>query len=235
MASTPNAPSQHRLHAKPEIKIWLVPALVLVLFLLAAFAGKGWTESLLDSKTISQCDTTVREWFRTRSSPALDQFVVAFSLLGSPVAMVVVALSGLSLLIPRRQWSLIYTWDAAFLGLLTLTSVLKQLYHRARPAGAQEFLYSQSFSFPSGHTTSAIVGFGMIAYVLGTRVYTDRDQRAVLWIAAPLLILAMGVGRLYLGVHRLSEVVGGFLVGGAWLLMCLWSLKRFGQSAQPLK
>ncbi|MEO7358988.1 MAG: phosphatase PAP2 family protein [Gemmatimonadaceae bacterium] len=235
MAPTPNRPLLQRLHAKPGIKIWLVPTVILVLFMLTAFASKTGIESLLDSKTISQCDTMVREWFRAHSSAALDQFVVAFALLGSPVAMVVLALTGLSLLIPRRHWSLIFTWDVVFLGLLVLTSVLKRIYHRTRPPGAQEFLYSQSFSFPSGHATSAIVAFGMVGYVLGTQVYKERDQRVVLWIVTPLLILAMGIGRLYLGVHYLSEVVAGFLVGGAWLLVCLWSLKRFGQPAHPLK
>lgn len=177
----------------------------------------------------------VREWFRARATPELDRFFVGVSLLGSPVSMIVYALAGLSLLVNRRQWALVYCWDTVFLGIVALTLSLKNVFHRARPEGAERFLNSMSFAFPSTHAVSAVAGFGMIAYVLATVVYKERDQRAILLLVTIAWILLMGTSRLYLGVHYLSDVLAGLAVGGAWLSVCLWSHKTFGRQSSLAK
>ena len=231
MAPTQNLPLQQRLWAIPGLRIWFIPTLVLLLFLLVALLTKSGVEALLSSQTVSQCDTMVREWFRSHSSSQLDLFVQTFALLGSPVAMLVYALIGLNMLRTRQQWSLLYMWDVTFIGLWVLTSLLKRVYHRRASAGRPGVPVLAVVQLSERSFLGAMVAFGMIAYVLATVVYKDRDQRAVLWIVAPLLILAVGISRLYLGVHYLSEVVAGFMVGGGWLALCLWSHKRFGQPA----
>ncbi|MEO7995998.1 MAG: phosphatase PAP2 family protein [Gemmatimonadaceae bacterium] len=209
--------------------IWLVPALSAAAFLGVAWIARPLVERLVFSSTVAQWDTMVLEWFRAQSTPQLDRFFYAFTLLGTPTAMIFYALGGVSFLMKRRQWSLIYCWDTVFIGTVALTISLKNMFHRGRPSGAERFLTSASFGFPSTHAVSAVACFGAIAYVLTKVAYTERDQRAIVIIVATLFILLMGISRLYLGVHYLSDVVTGFVVGGAWLAVCLWSLKRFGQ------
>ena len=140
--------------------------------------------------------------------------------------MILYAFVGLSMLVKQQQWLLLFCWDVMFLGMWALNNTIKVLYHRARPAGADHFLHSMSFSFPSGHALSAIAGFGMIAFALAEATEMERESRAVLWILTTVLIITIGVSRLYLGVHYLSDVVAGFLIGGLWLTVCLFALGR---------
>lgn len=224
-----------KLNERPGVMIWLVPALSAVLFLGVAWLAKPLVERMIYSAGVAQCDTMVLEWFRAQSSPQLDRFFYAFTLLGTPTAMIFYALGGVSFLMKRRQWSLIYCWDTVFIGTVALTYSLKNMYHRPRPDGAERFLTSASFAFPSTHAVSAVACFGIIAYVLTTLIYKERDQRAIVIIVATLFILLMGISRLYLGVHYLSDVATGFVVGGAWLSVCLWSLRRYGQPAPTTK
>lgn len=212
-------------------RIWLVPAVCAASFLLVAWIGRPLIEQVVYSRAVAQCDTMVHEWFRARRTPELDHVVFAFTMLGTPSAMVLYALTGLSFLISRQRWNLVYTWDTVFLGTIALTLSLKHLFARARPAGAEVFLTSSTYSFPSTHAVSAVTAFGIIAYVLCAVSFAEREQRAVVAIITVLAILAMGTSRLYLGVHYLSDVVAGLLVGSAWLFICLWSLKRFDRGS----
>lgn len=219
--------------ARPGLMIWLVPAAFAILLWCVAWLTRPLIEQVVYGETIAQCDTMLREWFRTRRTPELDRFVFAFTMLGTPTAMVLYALAGLSYLVNRKSWPLVYTWDTVFLGTIALTISLKHLFARARPEGAEVFLTSSTYSLPSTHAVSAVTAFGIIAYVLCTESYRERDQRVIIVLVAFLTIVAMGTSRLYLGVHYLSDVVAGFAVGAAWLSVCLWSLHRFGRSLQP--
>lgn len=229
MASENAGGGAQKLNERPGVMIWLVPALSAALFLGVTWAARRLVEGVIYGATVAQCDTMVLEWFRAQSTPQLDRFFYAFTLLGTPTAMIFYALGGISFLMKRRQWSLIYCWDTVFIGTIAITLSLKHMFHRTRPDGAERFLTSASFGFPSTHALSAVACFGIIAYVLATQSYKERDQRAIVIIVATLFILLMGISRLYLGVHYLSDVATGFLVGGAWLSVCLWSLMRFGQ------
>lgn len=211
--------------------IWLVPAACAALLIGIAWIGRPLIEQIVYSSTVAQCDTMVHEWFRAHRTSELDRVVFAFTMLGTPTAMVLYAVAGLSFLISRQRWSLVFSWDTVFLGTIALTISLKHIFQRARPAGADVFLTSSTYSLPSTHAVSAVTAFGMIAYVLCEVVFHEREQRAIVTIVAVLTILAMAASRLYLGVHYLSDVVAGLLVGATWLLICLWSLHRFGRNS----
>src|SRR5260370_10982770 len=83
-------------------------------------------------------------------------------------------------------------------------------------------------AFPSGHTTVAMAVFGALAFFL-TR---DRSLRVRAWIWASffLVILMIGASRVYLGVHWLTDILGGYAVGAAWLLLVV-----FGSASQIAK
>ncbi|MEP6833164.1 MAG: phosphatase PAP2 family protein [Gemmatimonas sp.] len=208
------------------LQVFWIPAIALMLTILAAWALKPVVDRVLASASVHQCDTMVLEWFRAQATPTLDRTVLAFSLLGSPFAMLVYAFVGLTTLMNRRQWLLLFTWDVLFVGMLVLTQTVKPILSRTRPTGSEQFLSSMSYSFPSTHALSAIAAFGMMAFALNETVEIQRESRAVLWVLTIVLILAIGTSRLYLGVHYLSDVLAGFLMGGAWLGVCLFALRR---------
>jgi undecaprenyl-diphosphatase len=100
---------------------------------------------------------------------------------------------------------------------------LKDLVRRARPDGLIPAIRETGFSFPSGHATGSMAFYGFTAFIL-CRLY-PRYAKAVVTIAA-VIILTIGMSRLYLGVHFPSDVVGGYLVGGLWLFIGIKAVQR---------
>src|SRR5207244_6591004 len=75
-------------------------------------------------------------------------------------------------------------------------------------------------SFPSGHATGTVAVYGMLAALLAASTpYWSR--KVGLWAGAAILWLVVGITRLYLGVHWLSDVLGGYALGGLWLFSYL--------------
>jgi undecaprenyl-diphosphatase len=112
-------------------------------------------------------------------------------------------------------------WGAAFAGGGVLILALKRIIQRPRPLYGAAFLHGESFSFPSGHAMGALIGYGMLAYVL-VIVWAERRRAQVAVVAiAAVLVAAIGLSRLYLGVHYFSDVVAGFAAGTVWLAACV--------------
>ncbi|GBF75234.1 hypothetical protein PA598K_03624 [Paenibacillus sp. 598K] len=105
-----------------------------------------------------------------------------------------------------------------------LNYTLKAWFGRERPG--HEFLVDAAgFSFPSGHAMVSICFYGMLGYLLYRRL---RGRWPVSWLfpaAALSLAIAIGVSRVYLGVHYASDVIAGLAAGGIWLISCIISLK----------
>ena len=108
---------------------------------------------------------------------------------------------------------------ATFGGML-LNFILKLVFRRARPVFENPLVNIATYSFPSGHTVAATVFYGALtAYLLG-RVASTGARIAILATATALVAL-VGLSRIYLGAHYLSDVVGAMLEGLAWLSLCL--------------
>jgi undecaprenyl-diphosphatase len=120
----------------------------------------------------------------------------------------------------RRRWAAAVTVVIASLGGMMIDASLKSVFHRARPDYAVELITGPTWSFPSGHAMASIVGFGVLAY-FRRELEKNPHRRVIISMTALLLIIAVGFSRLYLGVHYLTDVTGGFLVGGIWLIVCL--------------
>ena len=98
-------------------------------------------------------------------------------------------------------------------GAALLEAVVKTAVDRGRPVFADPVASAAGKSFPSGHALGAVVAFGLLVLVVPRRF---RIPAAVLGVVAALLV---SYSRLALGVHYLSDVVGAWLLGGAWLLL----------------
>ncbi|WP_420869682.1 phosphatase PAP2 family protein [Cohnella ginsengisoli] len=70
-------------------------------------------------------------------------------------------------------------------------------------------------SFPSGHTMSGVIGFGLLAYLLLPRI-ASRLWRGMVIIIALLLMVYIGFSRFFMGSHYLTDVAGGLAMGFAW-------------------
>jgi undecaprenyl-diphosphatase len=103
-------------------------------------------------------------------------------------------------------------------GATVLNFLLKLNFQRARPAAFFATALPDSFSFPSGHALLSSCFYGILAYWISTRCANVFIQTAV-WIAALLLVAAIGLSRVYLGVHYPSDVVAGYAVGTFWVVL----------------
>jgi undecaprenyl-diphosphatase len=117
-------------------------------------------------------------------------------------------------------------------GASVLENGLKYAIHRARPE-AFFGTVPETFSFPSGHALFSLCFYGTLAGLLAGRL--RRPARAAVWAAAALLILAIGLSRIYLGVHYPGDVIGGYLVAGFWMSL-VYAAGRFERHPdQPLR
>jgi len=115
----------------------------------------------------------------------------------------------------------------AVAGSLTMTSVGKAIVGRVRPPLTEAVPpYEYAFSFPSGHALNSTVIAGMVTYLLVRRLRT-RWARAAAVIAGIIWALAMGLSRVFLGHHWLTDVIFAWLIGAAWLALVITSHRLF--------
>jgi membrane-associated phospholipid phosphatase len=115
-----------------------------------------------------------------------------------------------------RRWLHLGTWLAALGGAAVLNQILKALFARPRPFFEHPLLVEGSYSFSSGHAMESLVAYGMLAYFAVLALRTWRWRVAAVFAAA-LLVVLIGLSRMYLGVHYLSDVAAGYAAGGLWL------------------
>ncbi|GAB5536187.1 MAG: hypothetical protein Rubg2KO_24360 [Rubricoccaceae bacterium] len=125
-----------------------------------------------------------------------------------------VVLVALSLVIAKRFGLAFRVVFASGLGGIIVVT-LKQIFQRARPL--DQLLAADGFSFPSGHAFAATVFYGMMV-VLVWRLTERRWLRVLAAVIGPATILAVGLSRVYLNVHYLSDVLAGWSIGLAWLI-----------------
>ena len=139
--------------------------------------------------------------------------------------MTVLAFAGALVLGALGEWIVLGGWAAAFAGASLLDHWLKLTIHRPRPAYAAALMHNPSWSFPSGHAMGSLVGYGMLAYVLMLFLRGRPAAQRAIAAGAGMLIIAIGISRLYLGVHYFSDVVGGFAAGLLWLSACVCAVE----------
>ena len=144
-----------------------------------------------------------------------------------PVSIVLMVVTVVALFAMRR-WA-----DALVVALsgipIGVGLLLKDVVGRARPEYFLTQSMPDSFSFPSGHSLFAML-FGGLLIVLVEELPVSTPIRRSLQTVLALLILGVGVSRVYLGVHWPSDVVGGYLFGIVALLVLVWLRNRLTNS-----
>jgi undecaprenyl-diphosphatase len=147
--------------------------------------------------------------------PALVAAVKGVTWLGSAgVLWTLIGMAAITLVI-RRRWRLAVYLLVTGAGAVVLDPVLKSLVGRLRPVVAHPIAHGTGNSFPSGHSLGSIVCYGAL-YLVFLPAVSGR-WRTVFTAATVALVALIGVSRILLGVHYLSDVLGGWAVGITWL------------------
>lgn len=177
------------------------------------------------------------QWLHAHATPCVTTAMFMISALGSGRAVTVIAL-GLALLwVWRRAWERLLVLVLTVPGGALLNALLKHAFRRARPLFDDPLLVLTTYNFPSGHAMAATVLYGLLA-VYAVRHLRQRRPRLLVASVAGVLIVLVSFSRLYLGVHYLSDVLGGMAAGVAWLTLCLTAVeavrrqRRARQTAQ---
>jgi membrane protein DedA with SNARE-associated domain/membrane-associated phospholipid phosphatase len=210
-AKSRNGRSMHRFGRaiSPEnprslLIIFFSTALVLALVALVILVS-----GIVDRNAMPLGDLSLHNLMRELRNAPADEVIIPLTMLGDNFVLDAMMAAIVGWLVWRRAWRAAVASSITYLFAFYAYSWLKIFIHRPRPLN--NYASAESFSFPSGHTTMAVVSFGVLA-VLASHAM-NRWSRSLVYAAVGLFAIAIAYSRVYLGVHWTSDVVGGLLFG----------------------
>ncbi len=195
----------------PLTLLFLVMGYILALFI-------GLVEDVVTLDSIVAIDHFVSQQMSVLSdSSVVNFFIIITSLASTPLTALVVLLTGIICLVIRRYY-LFIGFLISIIGSTTFTYLSKLLFQRDRPIDI--LLHEPTYSFPSGHATVAVALYGFVAYML-FRFSHDFGRQVRILVNAVFLCILIGLSRIVLNEHYLSDVLGGYLVGALWLTVAI--------------
>jgi undecaprenyl-diphosphatase len=192
----------------------------------------GLTQDVLARDRITRLDQRVQTYLLANRTPWLTAAMEASTWLGSTLVLVpVLVVASVFLLWTRRDLRTTFHLWLALGGAVILYESFKSGVGRARPPAAQMIVHAGGYAYPSGHATQATVVWGLLAFLLATgRPRPAPRTQALILVTAATVILLVGATRIYLGVHWLTDVLGGYALGAVWLALLLARRLRHGQT-----
>lgn len=169
-------------------------------------------------------DDAIMHWVAAHQLPWLHVTMLQITALGTGVVVImVVAVAALFLWLTRHKHSASLLLVTTIVGIL-LNAILKDVFRRDRPSVFSSGVEVFSSSFPSGHSMSAAIVYGTVAY-LAARLQRRHWARIATIVVALVLIALIAASRIYLGVHYPSDTVAGMAIGFAWAAFCMATLE----------
>ena len=204
--------------------------IVLVLFVIALTAFVYITRRIFVlNKT--KLDTNVFNYLQSHVSERNNDIMEVFTFLGTHQFLIPANLSMIAyfLFIKKHKWYSIKI-PAIALSSLGLMFLLKGLFDRERPSVPLLF-HAKGLSFPSGHALMSVTFYGLLIYM----IYKTVKNPTVKWSLISLLIILImiiGMSRVYLRVHYATDVIAGYCIGFLWLVFTVWMLNKIEQQSK---
>jgi undecaprenyl-diphosphatase len=156
--------------------------------------------------------------------PFLKIFFVGLTQVGAVESLTILVPLGAILFWFRGQRAASITFIACGLGAGVLNASTKHYYDRDRPPFKDSLVRETNKSYPSGHASGSMAVFGFLIFLL-TKTKLDRRSRLLMMAGLALLIVLIDFSRVYLGAHFFSDVMGGTMLGAAWLTLCITTME----------
>lgn len=144
----------------------------------------------------------------------LTQIMKFFSFLGSGIFLISLVAS-LLLLLKNKKDGLLASINIALIYIIN--NIIKVIIRRPRPSG-YNLIIEKSFSFPSGHSMVSTAVYGFLIYLIYKNI-NNRKLKYLLIILSFMVIILICISRVYLGVHYLSDTLGGFFFSISYLMI----------------
>lgn len=200
-------------------KLLIAAAIAVLPFLYFAIMG------VIDGETITVQDYRLGAFFYDLRQPMRTEIARAITRIGNEGGQALIAVAVTLILVVLKKWrtGLWYGLTVLF-GALVLNQAVKYIYKRVRPEDIEHLIEQGGYAFPSGHAMGSMILFGGILF-LSIRLLKSTALKWAIGIISGILILFIGLSRIYLGVHYPSDVIGGFSLGFTWLAL---SIALFG-------
>jgi undecaprenyl-diphosphatase len=219
-----------------NIKMYLMIAFSLSLVSIICFS---LISLLISDQKILQFDQTVINMVQGSESIFLTKVMKFFTWIGSAPFVIALSIFLLFFLykVLHHRFELIL-FIAAVSGSAILNGILKQLFQRTRP-DLHRLIDIEGYSFPSGHAMNAFTVYSIISFLLWRHI-SKRLGRTILIFVSMVMILAIGISRIYLGVHYPSDIIGGYFASGFWITTAImvfqyYQEKRYNKQQQRKK
>lgn len=188
-----------------------------------------WTPVILFSKIASEVlenepvrfDKPLLLWLHSIANPTLDNFFIFCTTVAGPIYLMLITIAILIYLGYKKQKLNVLFLIFGVGGAAASNFILKLIFHRSRPSLWDTLVVETDYSFPSGHSMISMALITCIVIML----WNTRWRRISL-IAGSLIVLLIGVSRLYLGVHYPTDVLAGWSIGFAWVVLVLVIVRR---------
>jgi membrane-associated phospholipid phosphatase len=212
-------------HSMKAVPPW-VPGVVLGV---TAWAGFGWiAQAALADGAPTPLDQAVADWFYAHRMAGLTTGMRLVTELGSTAGVTGISVVIACGMVWKRAWHRLIVFGLFVPGGTAMNALLKLVFHRPRPRAEEALVIATGYSFPSGHTMAATVLYGGLV-CLAWRGIADGRGRTGAALGAFVLVALVGLSRMLLGVHYLSDVLGAFVFGVGWLAFCLTATGRWRQ------
>lgn len=187
-----------------KFNIFIV-VLCLILFSVICYGVLSYDSLVIDTKVYSFIADNLM-------SDGITSVLKVITELGG-VAFIVLAGVLIFMFCKKIRWFV--TFD--LVGVTVINQAIKHIVRRPRP-NVLRLVEEDGYSFPSGHSMVSMAFYGIIIYLVYKNV-TNKYLKWSLITLLSLLILSIGFSRIYVGVHYFTDVVGGFLLGLAYLII----------------
>jgi undecaprenyl-diphosphatase len=202
-----------------EHEVPRTPALVAVLAI--GLVGFVSLAVLYTHEPLRTIDLDVADTIAEDLPTSIESAARPLSWLGGWIGLTTLGVAAVVLLVRERAWLDLGFFLAAYVGSqLIVVPLLKHWFDRPRPDVGSAVPLPDSASFPSGHATAGVASLGALAVLVAERLPSPR-ARAWLWTAVIVLGVAIGLSRIALNVHYVTDVLAGWCLGLAWLAACL--------------
>jgi undecaprenyl-diphosphatase len=203
-----------RFRPATRLGLMLTVQLALLTLLLSAFSVV--TQDVVAGDELVAADGPIESFLIDRRTPGLTVLMRVFTAMGS-AAVVIPVLLGVGLLARRVRgsWRPLLFLAVTVAGATLTSTLIKVVIARPRPESGA-LVRALGYAFPSGHSTTAAATWFSVAVVLGWMI-ARRAVRVLSGVVATVVVLLVGISRVYLGVHAPTDVLGGWALGALWV------------------